>query len=121
MVAVEAATEVVASSQIESRGVRRRSGVTNGELQRWRLDEVEGGGGGAAGGVARRPAVVSPLRSRVARKQCAGAAGVQANEKAGASEEGDRSLPRIGRLIGSVFLQLSIYSEESIVSSGLPA
>ena len=48
MVAVEAATEVVASSQIESRGVRRRSGVTNGELQRWRLDEVEGGGGGAA-------------------------------------------------------------------------
>ena len=47
MVAVEAATEV-ASSQIESRGVRRRSGVTNGELQRWRLDEIEGGGGGAA-------------------------------------------------------------------------
>ena len=48
MVAVEVAAEVAASSQIGRRGVRRRSGVTNGELQRWRLDEVEGGGGGAA-------------------------------------------------------------------------
>ena len=43
MVALEAAAdEVVPSSQMDAVGVRRRSSITNGELQGWRLD-----GGGA--------------------------------------------------------------------------